>query len=179
MEKWQEINKRKGSPGVLGADDSCTETCCGYEKFNMVSSALAHFRPEAHIDLLTLAFPSLGNPLPLHSPSLPWHISRGVCDWVTYKFPSLQPPCSHKSPLTHSLFPSHCSSVLIAPNPGSIWRTVPILVWKSIWKLVVGFVQTSSPSGKTSSYKLAKPGMRGFSCNARYFGPCVFLLLCL
>lgn len=44
---------------------------------------------------------------------------------------------------------------------------------------MVGFVQTSDPPGKATSYKLTKPGPRGFSRNAGYFGPSVFLSLCL
>lgn len=44
---------------------------------------------------------------------------------------------------------------------------------------MVGFVQTSDPPGKATSYKLTKPGPRGFSRNAGYFAPSVFLSLCL
>lgn len=44
---------------------------------------------------------------------------------------------------------------------------------------MVGFVQTSDPPGKATSYKLTKPGPRGFSKIAGYFGPSVFLSLCL
>lgn len=98
--------------------------------------------PSPH-HLLSWAFISLGNALPLYSlhlfpGSLPEgsvigsHTSFWACNFLLVI-----------NQLLHTYFPCSLFLSINSPKSQEHLRTAPILVWKSIWKLVVGFAQTS------------------------------------